>query len=740
MGGVNVAQLSRPTVGNGDILVAARYSMVSPGTELAALRSPVKGRNFREQLALLTTYGGLALKHPDKAIRRIDQMIRQRLRSVAGVRNTSGQISGHGDKNASGWALGYSSVGRVIEVGEGVEDIAPGQMVACAGAGIANHAEFILTKRRLVCPVPEGCSLRSASSATIAAIALQGVRRADLALGEHVAVVGLGLLGQITTQLLQASGCAVSAYDPVQARVGSLMKEQGTISAFADLDKFESHIKDVTGGLGVDAVIVTASAASNSPGVTAMKICRRKGKVIIVGDFKLEFPRADFYQKEIDLLMSTSYGPGRYDEAYEKSGIDYPYSYVRWTMNRNMSAVMALISKGKLDIESLIDKECGIDEAHALYDSLLSGTDAVPPVACLIEYGEPESNSGQSSVLEYKRPAPRVEGKINFALVGAGAFGLSTLVPTMARCNAAYSLRGIVSADPRRGADAARTAGAEFLSSDLNEVLGQNRIDLAVLATRHNLHAKQAAMCLRAGVHVFVEKPLAISWEQLNDLKVAYAERTVNAELMVGFNRRFSPAVRKLGDALAGRRGPIMVNYRVNAGAIPLDHWTQGAEGGGRNLGEACHMYDVFRFLAAAPAIEVSAQGVFPETGVRKRNDNFTAMITYADGSVGVLTYTSLGPKDGLGKERVEVFCDGDVYIIDDFKSLVRGSDMQVLWQASAADKGHLAEFQAMADSLVTSGAMPIPVEELFETTAVSLNVEDVLRGVQTDAADPALD
>jgi predicted dehydrogenase len=247
-------------------------------------------------------------------------------------------------------------------------------------------------------------------------------------------------------------------------------------------------------------------------------------------------------------------------------------------------------------------------------------------------------------------------------------------------------------------------------------------------------------MCLRAGVHVFVEKPLAISWEQLNDLKVAYAERTVNAELMVGFNRRFSPAVRKLGDALAGRRGPIMVNYRVNAGAIPLDHWTQGAEGGGRNLGEACHMYDVFRFLAAAPAIEVSAQGVFPETGVRKRNDNFTAMITYADGSVGVLTYTSLGPKDGLGKERVEVFCDGDVYIIDDFKSLVRGSDMQVLWQASAADKGHLAEFQAMADSLVTSGAMPIPVEELFETTAVSLNVEDVLRGVQTDAADPALD
>ncbi len=638
------------------------------------------------------------------------------------------------EMNDVGWNVGYSASGRVVAVGEGVADIRIGDRVACGGAGQANHAELICVRRNLVARLPEKCTTEIGATTTVGAIAMQGVRRADLRLGEVVCVVGLGLLGLITCELLKASGCHVLGLDLSGERV-SRAKGRG-IEAVSSSEQLLHLALHKTLGHGADATIITAASKSDALINHAMKTTRRKGRVVIVGDIGLNMERPELYRKEIDVLISTSYGPGRYDPSYEIDGVDYPYAYVRWTQNRNMQAYLDLVADGAIDIAGLIDEVVDLDGAPVAYERLARDA-ALPAVGVLIRY--PASDRADASapapgpaetVLSlggHRRAKP---GSIGYVLVGAGAFGQAMLVPQMDRRKGLFDLRGVVSRDAVRGGNFARQRQLEILASDMDDVLKRDDIQLVVIATRHADHARQTAQALRAGKHVFVEKPLALSWEELDLVREAYAARPAGTLLMVGFNRRFAPAAEMLRDRIASRVGPLVVTYRLNGGYIPRDSWVQGAEGGGRNLGEACHMYDFFRSLAGAPVTSISASAIDPGRSAYFVNDNFVATLTYADGSVASLIYTANGPRADLPKERVEVYCDGKAYVLDNFTALTEYPGEAVIWRSDDPDKGHFTQLSRFGDAIAAGAAdAPIPFYEIAETTAASLHIEDLLQG-----------
>jgi predicted dehydrogenase/threonine dehydrogenase-like Zn-dependent dehydrogenase len=737
MSGVIVARMPRPVVDRGTVLIRVRYSLVSVGTEVAPLRpssvsapdTPAVERHL-ERARLLKHYFRASLRDPHKAARRLSQIAEQRLSRVRQEAPGAGDASAEptaSDLNAQGWGIGYSVAGEVVAVGDGVADLAAGDLVAAAGAGQANHADYVNVPRNLVCRVPKGCELKAAASATVGAIALQGVRRAAPQLGERVCVIGLGLIGQITVQLLKAAGCQVIGLDLDPTRVARATA-LGLDAGASDAETCKALVRDATGGRGADRTLMTAATKSNTVVNLAMELTRARGTVVIVGDVGLNVERATFYRKEIDLLMSTSYGPGRYDASYEADGHDYPYAHVRWTLNRNMQAYLELVANGRVNVDALIDRVVAIEDAPAIYAELAKAEDVLP-LGVVIQYLDEKAVDAEPTRLTLGGHRRAVAGRINYALVGAGAFGTGMLVPQMRKRADRYHLRGVVSRTGTQGSNFARDNQVEILSSDLDAVLKDPAFELVVIATRHHEHADQVVRSLASGKHVFVEKPLAISWDELERVIGAYTGPADRPLLMVGFNRRFSPALQMLKDRIAGRRSPLMIQYRLNAGYIPLDHWVHGPQGGGRNVGEACHMYDVFRFLAGAPAQSIDAAAIDPHDLPYARSDNFAATITYGDGTVASLVYTALGPKSGLGKEHITVFCDGEAFIVDDFKKLTRASDGKVLWQSSEPDKGHAEELSRLGDAIASGAPSPIPFDEIVETSAVALHVDDLILG-----------
>ena len=634
-----------------------------------------------------------------------------------------------------GWNVGYSAAGEVVAVGEGVAGFSVGDLVACAGAGKANHADYVCVPRNLVCRVPSGCDIRLAATTTVGTIALQGVRRSAPQIGETACVLGLGLIGQMTVQIIRANGVRVIGLDLDRQRVERAI-ELGMDTGAFDPEKFKLLVRDLTGGRGADQVLITAATKSDSAINLAMEVSRAKGRVVIVGDIGLNVRREIFYRKEIDLLMSTSYGPGRYDRDYEEGGRDYPFGYVRWTLNRNMQAYMELIADGRLNLLPLVEREVNVGDAPAAYRDLAAAEGAAP-LAVLLRYPDderqlPEAPNATRISVRGHRKVP--SGVARYALVGAGAFGTSMLVPQMSKRKDRFFLRGVISRNATTAGNFVRTNQVEVLATDMDEVLKDPDFDLMVIATRHHEHADQTIRALNAGKHVFVEKPLAITWEQLDRIVSCYEALPEKPLLMVGFNRRFSPALQKLKQVIAERRSPLIINYRLNGGYIPLDHWIQGAHGGGRNIGEACHMYDVFRFLAGKPVAGISARSIDPGNLPYLRTDNFRATLRYEDGSVGNLVYTALGPKQGLPKERIEIFCDGEAYIVDDFKSLVRASDSEVLWQSDIVDKGHFEQLSRFGDAIANEQEAPLPFEEIIETSAAALQIDDMLSGRELQA------
>jgi len=716
--GVRIARMPDPVAKPGTVMVAVKYSLVSAGTEIAALKGASLGGNgsVTENIDKAVHYFGLALKHPEKALNRVHSIVREKIRGAAGLEST--------DRDDQGWNLGYSASGVVLAVGEGVDGFTPGQKVACAGAGVANHAEIICVPKNLVSAVPAGCDLKSAAATTVATIALQGVRRASVQLGERVAVIGLGLLGQLTVQMLKAAGCFVVGFDMDATRTARGL-DLGLDDGTADMDQFKALVRDATGGWGVDQVIITAATQSSDPVNLATAIARPKGRVVLVGDVGMKFARADFFAKELDVVMSTSYGPGRYDRGYESGAMDYPFAYVRWTLGRNMQNCLEMMAAGTLDVVKTVTETVAFDDAPDAYQKRVKQDgESSSSTGFFIEYPSADGTE-LSPRIELSGCVPVPGDTVRYALVGAGAFGISTLVPALKKTGG-FTLQAVISSDAVRGGNFARAEGVEILATDLESVCQSDEIDLVVIASRHKDHGQQVITALSAGRHVFVEKPLATDWRSLKAVSDCYAA-TSGQMLMVGFNRRFSPAFQILKETLKSRRGPMMINYRINAGYLPPDHWQQAEEGGGRNIGEACHMYDVFGFLTDSVSDTVSAVGIVPGSDAQRKNDNFSAVIGYQDGSLGQLFYSALGPKQGLAKERVEIFCDGETYIVDDFKKLSRAGDGAVLWQGDT-DKGHLAEMQAVAEAL-KSGQSPIAFEEIKQTTALSLHIEDQLNG-----------
>ena len=704
-GGVVVEDVPAPTASARAVLVRVAYSCVSVGTELTSVR-----------LSGMPLYRR-ALKQPEH-VRRVLAVAKDQglIRTVQRVR---GQL-------ASGLPTGYAAAGTIVELGDEVAGFAVGDEVACAGAGIANHAEYINVPVNLAARVPAGVPLEHASTATLGAIALQGVRRASPTLGETVGVIGLGIIGQLTVQLLKANGCRVVGVDVDPARVATARRSGLDHGVDAASASFVERVHKLTDGFGADAVIVTAATASSEVIHDAMQACRKKGRVVLVGDVGLDLRRSDMYEKELDFLISTSYGPGRYDPKYEIEGLDYPLPYVRWTEQRNLEQYLDLLGRGVVRLAGIESRSFAVDEAPAAY--ALLGAPGPKPLLVTLRY--PTANVAISHTIQLAPAAGRRTGRLRVALVGAGSFAEAVHLPNLAKLRDTFELRCVAS---RTGSDAKAVgvrSGAAYATTDVAEVLADKDVDVVLITTRHDTHASLALAALRAGKHVFVEKPLAIDEGQLAEIEAFFAERagTPSPVLLTGFNRRFAPGIARIREILRERTTPLLVDYRMNAGYIPPGHWVHGPEGGGRNVGEACHIYDLFAALTGGEPRSVSARAIEPRSKQWTRNDNFSATVAYSDGSVCTLVYTALGSPDHP-KERMEIFADGKVVTLDDYRSVEVAGARISGWRSPTIDKGHLQELESFATAIREGGRWPIPLEEQLGTMRVAFEVERQLSG-----------
>jgi predicted dehydrogenase/threonine dehydrogenase-like Zn-dependent dehydrogenase len=694
-----VAEVPAPGATAGNVLVRVESSCISIGTETAGMAA-----------AAMPLYRR-ALKQPKNVLLAL-QMARNE-----GVVRTTKVIRG---MLAAGQATGYSAAGRVVAVGDRVEGFAVGDRVACAGAGIANHAELIDVPVNLAVRVPDAVSTEDASTVTLGAIALQGVRRAAPTLGETFVVVGLGILGQLTVQLLKANGCRVVGIDPDDGRVKAAEGCGLDLGLVPEGEAWIERVTWLTDGFGADAAIVTAAGPGHEIISQAMRACRRKGRLVLVGDVGLNLRREDFYRKELDFLVSTSYGPGRYDPVYEEGGNDYPLPYVRWTENRNMAAYLDLVASGAVRLAPLARKSWPIDETTIAFEAIQAPD---RPLLAFLSY--PEREGAAARAVAVGTAPGKGPGRIQVALVGAGGFAQGMHLPNLDRLRDRFQLRWVVS---RTGATARNVAERHEVpnaGTDIEAALADPAVDLVMIATRHHLHADLVLRALASGKHVFVEKPLALTEDELLRIEAFYAGGAQGKPvLMTGFNRRFSPGIGAVKAALAKRGTPLMIDYRMNAGFLPREHWVHGPEGGGRNLGEACHIYDLFLHLTGAEPVAVSAVAV-EGAGAFHKHDNFSATVSFSDGSVATLLYTALGAKSHP-KERMEVHADGMTVLLDDYREVsVTGGGG---WGSSTPEKGQLEELRALGDCLARGGEWPIPLAQQLQASRVALAVEQLLR------------
>lgn len=697
-GAATVADIPAPNVDAKTILVQVLYSCVSVGTEMQSVK-----------MSGLPLYKR-ALKQPENVKKVLGIVKEQGLLKT--LKRVQGQLS-------AGAPTGYSAAGIVLEVGSQVEGFGPGDYVACAGAGIANHAEIINVPVNLAVKVPADLNLACASTVTLGAIALQGVRRLNPTLGEAVVVIGLGILGQITAQLLLANGCKVIGVDLNDDRIQAALDKGMQVGLNSSDSQYVNKIHFHTDGFGADGVIITAASSSDEVMHHAMNACRKKGRVVLVGDVGLQLKREDFYKKELDFLISCSYGPGRYDADYEEQGQDYPLPYVRWTENRNMEAYLKLLATGKISLAGFYHAPYEIEKAADAYAALQNGSQS--PLAVILKYAEqPVSINRKVMVSAQSKSATDT---IGVGLAGVGGFAQGVHLPNLMQSKKLFSIKGVMS---RTGSNAKAVAAlyeAPYATTDYEELLRDPEINLVIISTRHDLHASMALAALEAGKSVFVEKPLALHRDELAKFDQFYANKDNAPLLMVGYNRRFSPALQRAKALLKNRTTPIIVNYRMNAGFIAQDDWVHGPEGGGRNIGEACHIYDLFNFLTDSSIEKVEALSIKPSGKQWAKNDNFVATLRYQDGSVCTLTYTALGAKE-YPKERMEIFADGLVISLDDYKRLEVAGSKQKGWSANSVQKGHMEELQSLGQALLHGKAWPISYEQLRQASVISFDVE----------------
>lgn len=713
-GNALVTDLPAPQVTTGALLVATAASLVSAGTE--RMVADFAKKSLIEK----------ARSRPDLVRQVIDKARRE------GMLSTFESVRSRLDQPM---ALGYSSAGTVLAVDADVADFQIGDLVACAGGGYASHAEIVCIPKNLAVKLPRQVDLESAAFATVGAIALQGIRLAEVKLGEITAVIGLGLLGQLTVQMLRAAGCRVIGMD-IRRERADLALRLGAEATATSPAEFAALCTQISSGYGVDAVLITADTKENQPVELAGEVARDKGIVVAVGAIGMSIPRKVYYEKELDFRISRSYGPGRYDPEYEEKGHDYPIGYVRWTENRNIQAFLQLVADGKVSLAPLITHRFPIDEADQAYE-LITGKTGEPFLGVLITYPhQPDvcrkvtllPTNATSATAHTLRPARQ---EVTIGLLGAGNFATATLLPAMKQVEG-ISFEGVCAATGLSAHAVGKKLGFRFCTTEENEILQNPEVNTVVIATRHHLHARQVIAALHAGKHVFVEKPLCLNESELREIRHTYTSGlTAHASqplLMVGYNRRFAPMARQLKTFLSEVHEPLVMHYRVNAGYIPPTHWVHDpAQGGGRVIGEVCHFVDFLTSLAGVPPMQVQARAL-PNTG-RYCDDNVAVTITFANGSLGEIVYVANGDK-AFTKERIEVFGGGTVAVLDDFRrlELVRNGRKQVSRSWLRQDKGHRDEWQVFATAIREGATLPIPFEDILHSTLTTFAIAESLR------------
>jgi predicted dehydrogenase/threonine dehydrogenase-like Zn-dependent dehydrogenase len=702
-GKTEVAEVPCPAVKRGHLLVRSSRTLVSVGTE-----------------RMLVDFGKAgwiekARQQPDKVRMVLDKI------KTDGLMPTIESVLNKLDQPLP---LGYCNVGRVLEAGSGLVGYAPGDRIVSNG----KHAEAVCVPVNLTARVPDNVSDDEAAFTVLGAIALQGIRLVQPTLGETVVVTGLGLIGLVTVQLLRSHGCRVLGldFDPEKLALARKFGAE-TVNLAAGEDPVKAA-QAYSRGRGVDGVIITAATKSNEPMHQAALMCRKRGRIVLVGVTGLELSRADFFEKEITFQVSCSYGPGRYDPNYEEKGNDYPVGFVRWTEQRNFEAILDMMSDGRLDVKPLISHRFAIEDAEKAYD-LVGGSG--PSLGILLEYHAESAKSDatvrQSTVAipaSTKGAAPSVPGA-SIGLVGSGNYATAVLIPAFKAAGA--RLRTVASSAGVSGLHAGRKYGFEQTTTDTDSIFADASVNALVVATRHDNHASMVVKALRAGKNIFVEKPIALTEAELAEIETAHADAAAKGKaplVMVGFNRRFAPHVVKMKSLLAGARGPKAFVMTVNAGAIPAEHWTQDREvGGGRIVGEGCHFIDLLRFLAGERITAVRTNTMESPSA-----DSVSIELRFADGSIGTVHYFANGSKS-FPKERIEVFAQGRVLQLDNYRRLTGfgwpGFKKMNLW---SQDKGQKSCAAAFVQTVASGGAAPIPFEELIEVGRATILAADLAR------------
>jgi predicted dehydrogenase/threonine dehydrogenase-like Zn-dependent dehydrogenase len=712
-GEVTVEEVPSPQLQSGCVLVRIAASVVSAGTERASTEFARK--NLLQK----------AKSRPDLVREVITKVQRDGFFSaIQAVRSRLGQPQ----------SPGYSSAGTVVAVGEGITDIQPGDCVACAGAGIAVHAEIACVPRLLVARIPasdsaggEPVRLEEAAFATLGSVALHGIRTAEAKLGDLVAVIGLGLLGQITVQLLKAAGCHVLGMD-IDASRASLAQHLGADRVASAVPEFRDLCLEASRGAGVDSVLITAETPSSDPVNLAGAVARDRAVVVAVGTVGIDIERKAYYEKELDFRVSRSYGPGRYDAAYEQKGRDYPIGYVRWTETRNMEAFVQLLAEKKIDIRSLITHRFPVERAQSAYE-LITGRSREPFLGVVIQYADRCDDSPMLTLMPEPAVVHPVPASTHIAigLLGAGGFATSTLIPAM-KTSSETALVMVCAASGSHAKHAATKFNFRNCTTDEAQLIRHPEVNTVVVATRHHLHARQVLAALASAKHIFCEKPLCLSEKELGAIVRAYFEipATERPALMVGFNRRFAPMIVRMRSFLATIAEPLALHYRVNAGYLPAEHWVNDREqGGGRILGEVCHFVDSLLFLAASPIVEVEGRAI--ANAGRYSGDNVVVSLRFANGSEGTISYLANGDRS-YSKERVEVFGGGSTAVLEDFRrlDLVRDGRKETVHSRWRQDKGHRAEWAAFVQ-LQNRGEPPISFKDLVCSSLATLRIEKSL-------------
>ena len=692
-----IEEVPVPTPRAGQALVRVAASLVSAGTERMLVE-------FAEKSLV-----GKARSRPDLVKQVLDKMRRE------GVLVTLGAAFNRLDQPMP---LGYSSAGTIINLGAGMDGFKVGQRVACAGGGYAVHAEYNLVPRNLITPLPDSVDFESAAFTTLGAIALHGFRLAEPQIGETVAVIGMGLLGLLTGQIAVAAGCRVLGIDVNPLRI-ALAASLGLEAVLRD--QAVDSAQAFTANRGFDSVIICADTPSNDPVELAAVIARDRANVVATGAVGLTFPRKIYYEKELSFINSRSYGPGRYDASYEESGKDYPIGYVRWTEGRNFEAVVDLLASGKLKIAPMISHHFPIEKAAEAYE-VITGKRKEPFLGVLLTY--PVDTLAGSQIVRFNVQTSKRENAVTLGVLGAGLFANATLLPALKKVGG-IKLVGIASAGGLHAQHSAKKFGFAYATSSDDEILNDPNINTVAILTRHDTHTDLVVKALQAGKHVFVEKPLAITAEQLDAVTQSL---TANSQTLttVGFNRRFAPLAVELSNFLSNQTEPLFMHFRVNAGTIPLNHWTHDpTQGGGRIIGEGCHFVDFLTFLARAAPVSVTARSL-PDNG-KYHQDNVSMTFTFPDGSVGVVDYLANGDKS-FPKERLEVFCGGRVAVLDDFRSLETVRDGRRTTVKKTQDKGWKNEWLAFTKAICDGGQPPIPYEQLIGVTKATFAAMEALR------------